>query len=138
MNENHNGLECVKLVKQFLSENEIIEPLILVLKQFLKVNGLNDPYYGGLSSYALFLMIVSFLQMHQVPKSLCEVNLGQVLLNFIQVYSVFDNEGVGIYTIMPGKPPEKLNHYPLNTVRAPCSSLISTACSARMCRSTTH
>lgn len=32
MTEHHNGLECVTLVQQYLAENEIIEPLILVLK----------------------------------------------------------------------------------------------------------
>jgi len=61
MTEHHNGILCVNLVKQYLSENHVIEPLILVLKQMLKVWGFNEPYNGGLSSYALFLMIVSFL-----------------------------------------------------------------------------
>lgn len=61
MTDHHNGLECVKIVQEFLEENEIIEPMILVLKQFLKASSLNNPYFGGLSSYALFLMIVSFL-----------------------------------------------------------------------------
>jgi hypothetical protein len=32
MTDFHNGLECVSLVQEFLLENEIIEPLILVLK----------------------------------------------------------------------------------------------------------
>ena len=32
MTDFHNGLECVRLVKEFLNENELIEPLILVLK----------------------------------------------------------------------------------------------------------
>lgn len=36
MTDHHNGLECVRLVQDFLAENEVIEPLILVLKQFLK------------------------------------------------------------------------------------------------------
>lgn len=61
MTEHHNGILCVNLVKEYLKENKAIEPLILVLKQMLKVWGYNEPYNGGLSSYALFLMIVSFL-----------------------------------------------------------------------------
>ena len=65
--ENHNGLPCVNLVKSYLAESQLIEPLILVLKQILKVWGFNDAYTGGLSSYALFLMIVSFLQEKQKP-----------------------------------------------------------------------
>lgn len=67
MTDHHNGLECVQLVRNYLSENTVIEPLILVLKQMLKVWGFNDPYHGGLSSYALFLMIVSFLQVKNKP-----------------------------------------------------------------------
>ena len=59
--EHHNGLECVNIVKQYLQENELIEPLILVVKHMLKVWGYNNPYTGGLGSYAMFLMIVSFL-----------------------------------------------------------------------------
>jgi len=32
MTDQHNGLSCVNLVKDYLSENSVIEPLILVLK----------------------------------------------------------------------------------------------------------
>lgn len=32
MTEHHNGINCVNLVKQYLKENQVIEPLILVLK----------------------------------------------------------------------------------------------------------
>jgi DNA polymerase sigma len=59
--EMHNGLACVDLVKKYLMQYWFLEPLILVLKQMLKVNGLNDPYKGGLSSYGLLLLIVAFL-----------------------------------------------------------------------------
>ena len=61
MTEFHNGLKCVELVKDYLVDCWFIEPLILVLKQMLKVNQLNDPYKGGLSSYGLLLMIVAFI-----------------------------------------------------------------------------
>lgn len=61
MTEFHNGLKCVGLVKAYLLDCWFIEPLILVLKQMLRVNGLNDPYKGGLSSYGLLLMIVAFI-----------------------------------------------------------------------------
>lgn len=32
MTEHHNGILCVNLVKQYLGDNHVIEPLILVLK----------------------------------------------------------------------------------------------------------
>lgn len=62
MTDIHNGVKCVNLVKEYLLDCWFIEPLILVLKQMLKVNSLNDPYKGGLSSYGLLLMIVAFIQ----------------------------------------------------------------------------
>ena len=61
MRDSHNGVKCVNLVKEYLLDCWFIEPLILVLKQMLKVNNLNDPYKGGLSSYGLLLMIVAFI-----------------------------------------------------------------------------
>ena len=90
LTDNHNGLECVKLVQEFLAENELIEPLILVLKQYLKVCQYNDPYYGGISSYALFLMIVSFLQSQNYPNEISKVNLGRVLTQFFSFYGDFN------------------------------------------------
>jgi DNA polymerase sigma len=50
----------------------------------------NDPYYGGISSYALFLMIVSFLQSQNYPKELGSVNLGRVLTHFFAFYGDFN------------------------------------------------
>ena len=116
MTDHHNGLDCVKIVKEFLAENEVIEPVILVLKQFLKACSFNDPYFGGLSSYALFLMIVSFLQSQQHPKEISKVNLGRILLSFLSFYGNFDHENQGISTHLPGKINEKANHYPLLSV----------------------
>ena len=90
ISDNHNGLNCVDLVKKYLEESSLIEPLILVLKQMLKVWGFNDPYHGGLSSYALFLMIVSFLQEKKKPLNVSQVNLGEILLELIKHYTDLD------------------------------------------------
>ena len=53
----------------------------------LKVWGFNDAYTGGLSSYALFLMIVSFLQEKGKAVFKNEVNMGETLLEFIRYYA---------------------------------------------------
>ncbi|VDO65260.1 unnamed protein product [Heligmosomoides polygyrus] len=42
-------------------EFPVVEPLILVLKQFLILRRLNTTYTGGLSSYGLILMLINFL-----------------------------------------------------------------------------
>ena len=58
----HYGLKCVEQIKIYLKEYEVLEPMIFALKNMLKYAQLNDPYTGGLSSYGLILMVVSFLQ----------------------------------------------------------------------------
>lgn len=43
--------------------------LVLVLKQFLLQRDLNEVFTGGIGSYSLFLMAVSFLQVSQNVKT---------------------------------------------------------------------
>ena len=54
----------------------------------LRVNGLNDPYKGGLSSYGLLLMIVAFIQCRELNKVRVpqNINLGNILLDFLHHY----------------------------------------------------
>ncbi|KAG0219186.1 hypothetical protein BGX33_004250 [Mortierella sp. NVP41] len=49
----------------------------------------NEPYQGGLGSYGLILMAISFLQMHplhQKGQSDPQKHLGQLLIDFLQLY----------------------------------------------------
>ncbi|GIX61025.1 topoisomerase-related nucleotidyltransferase [Babesia caballi] len=41
-----------------------MQPLILLIKFFLQLRNLNDTYLGGIGSYLLYCMVLSFLQMH--------------------------------------------------------------------------
>lgn len=78
----------------------------------LKVWGFNDPYTGGLSSYAMFLLIVSFLQAKQMPTELHLVNIGHILLEFLKYYAELDVKKFAIACSAPGYPNSKLNTYP--------------------------
>ena len=40
--------------------------LVLVLKQFLLQRDLNEVFTGGISSYSLIFLTVSFLQVHTI------------------------------------------------------------------------
>jgi non-canonical poly(A) RNA polymerase PAPD5/7 len=104
MTDIHNGVKCVNLVKDYLTDCWFIEPLILVLKQMLKVNGLNDPYKGGLSSYGLLLMIVAFIQFRKLNtvRVPTVINLGNILLDFLHYYGeVLDFQTYGIFCRKP-------------------------------------
>lgn len=52
----------MELVNSFIKEYEFLKPLTICIKNILKCAGLNNPFTGGLSSYGLVLMIVSFFQ----------------------------------------------------------------------------
>lgn len=59
----------------FLSRNSqkysLLPYLILVLKQFLLQRDLNEVFTGGISSYSLILMAISFLQVGAPPPETC-------------------------------------------------------------------
>mgnify|MGYP001133510738 CR=1 FL=1 len=87
-----NGPENSRLVRSFMKEHRALKYLVLVLKCFLQQRQLNEPYSGGVGSYALILMIVSFLQANAG-----ETNLGALLTEFMHLYGVtFNYFTVGI------------------------------------------
>ena len=89
--ERHFGLKCVELVKGFILQYECLKPLVLVLKNILKRANLNDPYKGGISSYGLILMIVTFLQTQKkIGKDISnnENNLGRLFFDFVNHYGL--------------------------------------------------
>jgi DNA polymerase sigma len=60
--QRHYGIAAAAFVSRVCHDMPSIVPLALLLKQFLKQLGLNDPYTGGLSSYALFLMLTKVMR----------------------------------------------------------------------------
>lgn len=66
--------------------------LVLVLKQFLYQRSLNEVFTGGISSYSLILMTISFLQLHpRVDASSDQANLGVLLIEFFELYGRYFN-----------------------------------------------
>lgn len=104
--DKHFGLKCVELVKSFLKEYEELEPIVLALKTLLNNGNLNNPYTGGLSSYGLILMVVSFIQ-EQINKE-GKVNrdsptlLGETFIQILEHYGIkFDYQKFYIKTCSP-------------------------------------
>lgn len=100
----HRGLVTCAFVKGLVAEYPTLPPLVLILKQFLVMKGLNDPYTGGLSSYGLVLMIVSVLQRDKggnrdqgesilcwssatmSPADLAATELGRLFITFLDIF----------------------------------------------------
>ncbi|XP_033626501.1 terminal nucleotidyltransferase 4A-like [Asterias rubens] len=79
------GTACAKLIEDFIKQFPRLPYLVFVLKQFLLQRDLNEVWTGGISSYSLILMAVSFLQMHVRPEP---TNLGVQLIEFFELYGV--------------------------------------------------
>ncbi|TPX51120.1 hypothetical protein SeLEV6574_g00483 [Synchytrium endobioticum] len=98
-----NGLASAEIIKDFGKDPQCgaaFKSLILLLKQFLVQRNLNEPYMGGLGSYALSTMIAAFLKLH--PKLAAglmksEDNIGPLFLEFFEFYGRFlYNKNVGV------------------------------------------
>lgn len=82
----NNGVKSACLIQSFKEKYPALPKLVLVLKQFLLQRDLNEVFTGGISSYSLILMTVSFLQLHPRGGDAPSPNLGTLLLEFFDLY----------------------------------------------------
>uniref|UniRef100_A0A670KAD4 Terminal nucleotidyltransferase 4A n=1 Tax=Podarcis muralis TaxID=64176 RepID=A0A670KAD4_PODMU len=81
------GVKAAQLIQDYMKKYSLLPYLILVLKQFLLQRDLNEVFTGGISSYSLILMAVSFLQLHpRIDARRLEENLGMLLIEFFELY----------------------------------------------------
>ncbi|OQR87012.1 hypothetical protein ACHHYP_09650 [Achlya hypogyna] len=121
--QGHSGLASRDLVRKFVQHMPALRPLALVLKAHLKARGLTCAFSGGLSSYALVLLIVRFLQcfgnVHLAHDEGPEVptvytffrqdvvtwqgTVGMLVLIFLEHYMDFDFDKYGISVANDGE-----------------------------------
>ncbi|KAM4632667.1 terminal nucleotidyltransferase 4A-like [Polymixia lowei] len=81
------AVRAAQLIKSYLKRYTVLPPLIFVLKQFLLQRELNEVFTGGISSYSLILMAISFLQLHpRIDTRRANINLGILLIEFFKLY----------------------------------------------------
>jgi non-canonical poly(A) RNA polymerase PAPD5/7 len=86
------GKDNSKIVLEYCDKYPLVRPLTLVLKFYLKQKFLNSSWTGGIGSYTLVIMIISYLQrsIQKCEKSQ-ELSLAEHLLGFLELYgSEFD------------------------------------------------
>ncbi|XP_008553783.1 terminal nucleotidyltransferase 4B [Microplitis demolitor] len=81
-----NGVKSAELIKDYKRRFPVLDKLVLVLKQFLLQRDLNEVFTGGISSYSLILMTISFLQLHPRQNAPENSNLGVLLIEFLELY----------------------------------------------------
>ncbi|CAL1694798.1 unnamed protein product [Somion occarium] len=89
-----DGLRATPIIKGYLTRMPTLRPLILVVKTFMSMRGLNSPASGGLGSYAIICMMICFVQLNPKgrPPSFYEEpmaseSLGYLLFDFFQFYA---------------------------------------------------
>ncbi|KIJ44262.1 hypothetical protein M422DRAFT_30412 [Sphaerobolus stellatus SS14] len=95
-----NGILAGEVVNRLLKQLPPLRSLVMMIKLFLNQRSMNEVYTGGLGSYAIVCMAVSFFQMH--PKIRAgEINpaenLGVLAMEFFELYGHhFNYEHTGI------------------------------------------
>lgn len=82
-----NGVRSAELIKKFRRVFPALPKLVFVLKQFLLQRDLNEVFTGGISSYSLILMTVSFLQVLTDFKF--TIYLPSILIQFLIIFECF-------------------------------------------------
>jgi len=85
------GPQAAQLMHQYMEALSPLRPLTFVLKKFVASRGMNQPYTGGVGSFLLQMMILTFLQ-HRERDSFnkqrpSQYNLGALLVEFFEFYS---------------------------------------------------
>lgn len=97
-----SGLVAAAVVKGYIEKMPAVRPLVIFVKHFLNMRGMNEVYLGGLGSYSIICMVVSFLQRHPkvaTGQILSEENLGVLVVEFFELYGKrfnYDNVGISI------------------------------------------
>ena len=77
-------------ILDYIKENILKYPylidIIYILKRYMLKEGLNESYKGGISSYSLFLLILSYLKSNKVNVN---ISLGYLLIEILTFYSNF-------------------------------------------------
>jgi non-canonical poly(A) RNA polymerase PAPD5/7 len=99
-----SGLVGGQIVRGFMNDmlgtGMALRSLVLIVKVFLSQRNMNEVFTGGLGSYSIVCLAVSFLQMH--PKIRrgeidADKNLGVLLMEFFELYGIrFNTQEVGI------------------------------------------
>ena len=81
-----NGFEDSLLIKKIIENHPIIRRAIIILKILLKINDLNEPYHGGMSSFLLFHLVYFFHLIFEDEINNNNDNILDFLLSFFKFY----------------------------------------------------
>jgi non-canonical poly(A) RNA polymerase PAPD5/7 len=95
-----NGVKAGDMINRFLQELPALRGLVLITKAFLSGRKMNEVYTGGLGSFSIVCLAISFLQQHpKIRRGEIDPsrNLGVLMMDFFDLYGhYFRYDEVGI------------------------------------------
>ena len=98
--------QIVLYTNKYINIYNNIKPLLLVLKRYFRIMKMNKSFTGGLSSFSLFLLILSFFKsdtnnnginsFNNTSLNISSFSLGKLLYCILEKYSFFDYKNYGI------------------------------------------
>ena len=87
-----NEISSISYINMQLKEYPEIKPILRLLKRYFYNKKMNSSFEGGLSSYNLFLLILSYSKYQKIYNLNSDktINLGYFLIQFLQFFSFFD------------------------------------------------
>ena len=80
-----SGPQSAQVIKIFIQQFPVLRELVTIIKQLLLDLDMARVYTGGLSSYSVTILVISFLQLHPRTDPSAD-NLGVLLLEFLHLY----------------------------------------------------
>ncbi|GJN92544.1 hypothetical protein Rhopal_005574-T1 [Rhodotorula paludigena] len=87
---------------QHAVDHGVARSLVLLVKAFLSQRGMNEVFTGGLGSYSIICLVISFLQLHPKIQTAAlnpNRNLGLLFLEFLELYGKhfnYDQTGITV------------------------------------------
>ena len=87
-NNINKEISNVVYIKEQLEKYPEIKPILILLKRYFYVKNMNSSFEGGLSSYNLFLLILSFSKYSSLTQNKIN-NLGYFLIQFLEFFGKY-------------------------------------------------
>ena len=87
-NNINKDISNVIYIKEQLEKYPEIKPILILLKRYFYVKNMNTSFEGGLSSYNLFLLILSFSKYISLTQNKVK-NLGYFLIQFLEFFGKY-------------------------------------------------
>lgn len=81
----HSGIDTIYHIQELVLKRKDLRPIVMIIKKIFDETFLSMPYFGGISSYSLVLMVSAYLKRFDADK---QESLSRNLSGFFHFYGV--------------------------------------------------